>query len=84
MSMPKVWGGRGIRTLGIFSIFLCAKTLWRGMNMSNLWCNILKSKYMRRLPPESWLFNAKFTIYNALVEWFSFCSGIPVILCDIF
>ena len=43
MSMPKVWGGRGIRTLGIFNISLCAKTLWRGMNMSNIWCNSLGS-----------------------------------------
>ena len=46
LSLPFKWGGWGIKNLALFNIALCAKSLWRGLTGNNIWCPILKSKYM--------------------------------------
>ena len=81
--MPKSWGVWGFQHLGFFNIYLCAKSLCRGLMSSNLWCKIINSKYTKRLPPSSWMCTSNFSTSQVSAVWCSLCSALPCILRDL-
>ena len=84
LSMPKYWGGWGIKHLGLFNISLFDKSLWRGLTVPFLWGKIINTKYMKWIPLSSWLRPAKFKAFSSSAVWSSLCTDLPIILCDIF
>lgn len=55
LSIPKKWGGQGIKKLEGFSTALVAKLGWILITSSNLWTKVASSKYINPLRPMGWL-----------------------------
>jgi len=51
LSIPKKWGGWGIKKLGDFSSTLAAKLGWQLATTNSLWTKIVVSKYIAPLRP---------------------------------
>lgn len=83
LSRPKKGGGWGIKDLKHFNLSLCAKSMWRAINHSDLWGSLLKSKYMSKLLVDIWLRRGIFNSENSWLIWRSLLSTLHIIIPEI-
>lgn len=83
LSRPKMWAGWGIKNLKYFNISLCAKCMWRVLTVMGLWGNIIRSKYMHKIPLELWLCRENFNCSSSSLIWRSLLIGLSYITPNI-
>ena len=57
--------------------------MWWALTVMGLWGNIIKSKYMNKLPLELWLCREKFNCSSSYLIWCSLLIGLSYITPDI-
>lgn len=55
ISLPKMWSGRGLNNLHMFSKALVAKFGWRLLSTDSLWTEVVSRKYIRLVSLEDWI-----------------------------
>eukprot|EP00253_Pinus_taeda_P029628 PITA_29628 len=58
LTLPKRWGGRGLKRLDTFSKALTAKLGWQLLNNRSLWTKVVDPKYITPSNPLDWIRHA--------------------------
>jgi hypothetical protein len=60
ISLPKLYGGWGLRNIFDFKHALAANTLWRVLTSSGIWHRVIKDKYLPHTTIKNWFRSQSF------------------------
>jgi hypothetical protein len=77
--VPKAQGGWGLKNIFLFSKALAAKNVWRLIQGSGLWAQVIKEKYIAPDTMEEWVRNPVKRIQNASIIWKAIVTAFPLV-----
>jgi hypothetical protein len=77
--IPKSQGGWGLKNIFLFSKALVAKNVWRLIQGSGLWAQVIKDKYISPESIEEWVRKPIRHSHNASIIWKVVVMAFPLI-----
>ena len=79
ISLPKDFGGQGLKHITLYANYLVAKGIWRIIQDRVLWAQVVKQNDIQPLSIEEWIILPQKSFRNIFVMWKYFLQDFHVI-----